>query len=197
VKTAEKLPSKSLLALFAGEEKPATREAVFLERERHANVRPNKEGYPVRAIRTRDFLYIRNFRADRWPAGNPEPYSDPARPFGDVDDGPTKSYMLEHRADPRVKPLFELAFAKRPAEELYDLKRDPHQMTNVAARAEFSEAKVKLRQRLEVWMRETADPRASKDDDRWDQYPYYGGRRAPTAAGAARPVNPSPTQRRE
>jgi hypothetical protein len=24
-------------------------------------------------------------------------------------------------------------------------------------------------------MKETADPRASKDDDHWDTYPYYGG----------------------
>ena len=24
------------------------------------------------------------------------------------------------------------------------------------------------------WMRETADPRATVDDDRWDRFPYYG-----------------------
>ena len=31
--------------------------------------------------------------------------------------------MLEHKDDPQVKHLFELAFEKRPAEELYDLKK--------------------------------------------------------------------------
>jgi arylsulfatase A-like enzyme len=38
------------------------REAVFLERERHAYVRAGNLAYPCRAIRTNDFLYIRNLR---------------------------------------------------------------------------------------------------------------------------------------
>ena len=33
---------------------------------------PEYWGYPVRAIRTREFLYVRNYEPDRWPAGNPE-----------------------------------------------------------------------------------------------------------------------------
>jgi len=28
-------------------------------------------GYPMRAIRTPDFLYIRNFKPQRWPMGDP------------------------------------------------------------------------------------------------------------------------------
>jgi hypothetical protein len=31
-----------------------------------------------------------------------------------------------------------------------------------------------LRVRLDRWMAETGDPRASADDDRYDRYPYYG-----------------------
>ena len=40
-------------------------QAIFIERERHANVRHDNQSYPIRAIRTRDFLYIRNLRPDR------------------------------------------------------------------------------------------------------------------------------------
>ena len=36
------------------------------------------------------------------------------------------------------------------------------------------ETKKKLRAELELWMKETADPRATSDDDRWDKYPYFG-----------------------
>ena len=44
---------------------------VFAGRERHASARYNNWGYPSRALRTKDFLYIRNFRPERWPAGDP------------------------------------------------------------------------------------------------------------------------------
>ena len=47
--------------------------------------------------------------------------------YGDVDAAPTKSYMLKYRNEPEVGRLFELAFGKRPAEELYDLRKDPHE----------------------------------------------------------------------
>ena len=40
--------------------------------------------------------------------------------------------MMQHRNEPKDKELFELAFGKRPAEELYDLKKDPGQLNNVA-----------------------------------------------------------------
>lgn len=58
------------------------------------------------------------------------------------------------------------SFEKRPAKELYDLRKDPHQLENVAGRVEYRSAQRKLRDALDRWMRETADPRATSDDDR-------------------------------
>src|SRR5438093_5120978 len=52
------------------------RDRAFFGRERHANVRADNLGYPIRAIRTADFLYLRNFELDRWPAGDPPLYGD-------------------------------------------------------------------------------------------------------------------------
>jgi arylsulfatase A-like enzyme len=169
------MTGRSFLGLLTGEEKPGTRDAVFLERERHANVRAGDVGYPIRAIRTREFLYIRNLRPERWPAGDPQAHKDPARAFGDCDDGPTKKFMLEHREESGIDKLFQLCFGKRPAEELYDLAEDPHQVKNLAGNPLYTSAQANLRERLDRWMKETADPRAVNNDDHWDKYPYYGG----------------------
>ena len=172
LKPLDVMTGRSLLALLKGEAQ-AGRDRVFIERERHANVRRGDLSYPVRAIRTRDYLYIRNFRPDRWPAGDPEKYFS-VGPFGDIDGGPTKSLLLDRRTDPAIEPFFRLATAKRPAEELYDLKRDPDQVENIAGNSVYRDAQQRLRSELDRWLGESGDPRATADDDRWDRFPYYG-----------------------
>jgi hypothetical protein len=75
-----------------------------------------------------------------------------------------------------MKPFFDINFAKRPAEELYGLRRDPDQVKNLAADPAMAEMKSKLSDRVDAWMRETADPRVDPAFDAWDKYPYFGGR---------------------
>ena len=154
------------------------RDRVFTGKERHAYVRKDGLGYPMRAIRTYDFLYIRNFKPDRWPAGDPEivGFRNPAEPYGDIDSSPTKTYMMEHSDDQKSKKLFELAFGKRPAEELYDLRKDPAQLNNVADLAEYTAVKKKLSADLMAELKTTEDPRVLGMGDAFDKYPYYGGR---------------------
>lgn len=148
------------------------RPQVLVERERHANVRRGDLSYPSRAIRTRDFLYIRNFEPDRWPAGDPTLYVAVGE-FGDVDPSPSKTLILSDTV--RFATHYRLAFAKRPAEELYDLKTDPDQVRNVADSVRFAAPLRRLRQQLNGVLKTTADPRATRPrDDRWDRYPYYG-----------------------
>jgi arylsulfatase A-like enzyme len=171
------MSGRSLLDLFAG---GPGRDRIHLERERHTNSRKGNLSYPMRGVRTRDHLYIRNLRPDRWPAGDPEKWEIPDNPhpqvdvgiFADCDQGPTKDLVIADRGR-----FHALAFGKRPAEELYDLARDPHQVENLAGRSEYEEVRKKLRADLERWMIETADPRATADDDRWDRYPYIGAPR--------------------
>ena len=163
------------------------RDHVLTGKERHVPGQENDMGgYPMRAIRTGDFLYIHNFKPDRWPSGYPSGYSQPveivvSKPRGtkfgyaDTDASPTKSYMLRHRDDPKVRRQFELAFAKRPAEELYDLQKDPGQLNNVADKAEYAEVKKKLAAALMAELKATKDPRVLGKGDAFDQYPYYGG----------------------
>ncbi|MGH9373643.1 MAG: sulfatase family protein [Vicinamibacterales bacterium] len=173
LKPLEAMTGRSMLGLFRGESQPG-RGRVFVGRERHANVRRGDLSYPVRAIRTKDYLYVRNFRPDRWPAGDPQQYFA-VGPFGDIDGSPTKSLLLDRRNDAAIARFFRLATAKRPAEELYDLNRDADQLENVAGRSAHAAAQRRLRAELDRWLRETGDPRATEDDNRWDKFPYYGG----------------------
>ena len=175
LKIPQDMTGRSIMGLLTGTEKLGARSTVFIERERHANVRQGDLSYPARAIRTKDFLYIRNFRPDRWPAGDPELYFA-VGPYGDCDPSPSKDFILGHRQDTALAQLFQLGFEKRPAQELYDLRKDPFQLVNVATRPEYAAARLKMREALDRWMKETGDPRATTDDDLWDKYPYFGER---------------------
>jgi len=150
------------------------RDHVIFGKERHtpAQESPSMGGYPCRGIRTDQYLYIRNFEPDRWPAGAPSNATHPIGEFADCDNGPTKTYLLDHRDDPKIKPYYDLAFAKRPAEELYDLKNDPDQLANLAEDKSYAKIKAGLSAMLLAEMKATSDPRAIGGGERFDQYPY-------------------------
>jgi len=171
LKIPKDMTARSLLGLLTSDDKPTGRDMIFVERERHAHVRKGNLSYPARAVRTDQYLYVRNLRPERWPAGDPE-LVFAVGPFGDTDSGPAKDAVLKMRDS----SFFKLAFEKRPAEELYDCRKDPDELTNVADKPEYTEAKAKLRAALDKWMTDTGDPRTGEDggDDRWDKYPYYG-----------------------
>ena len=155
-----------------------TRDHVFVERERHGACREGDKSYPVRGIRTKDFLYLRNLRPDLLPAGDPM-FPTGIGPFGDMDPGPTKDFLLAHRHDPEVEPCFKRSTSPRRPEELYDCETDPYQLENLAEAADFAEVKTGLRRRLDRWMEATRDPRAHGETDLWDKALYVGSRATP------------------
>ena len=164
----------SIKNLMLGKPDTLQRNATFIERERHANVRHDNLGYPVRAVRTREFLYLRNLRPDRWPAGDPDVIFIHGRPFGDVDTTRAKDFLLAHQKEPAYAKYITPIFDKRPAEELYDLRSDPHQLTNVATQPAYAAALKELRARVDEWMKQTHDPRLDPAYDGFEAYPYYG-----------------------
>lgn len=171
------MTGRSLLPLVTSGESgriDPSRDRVFFGRERHV-LREGGTGYPCRAVRTHDYLYIENFAPERYPADSPDTN------FRDVDGAsegpkrsPTKSYIIEHKDEPPVKRAFELAFEKRPAEELYDLKQDPYQMANVAGKEEYEPTRIALRSELHGYLRGTGDPRILGNGALFDTYEYYG-----------------------
>jgi hypothetical protein len=142
--------------------------------------------YPQRAIRTHEFLYIVNFRPERWPLGDPyrldgsnpptvEELTEETRAtLPDEDAGPTKAWLVGVRNDPKWKPHFEWVYGKRPREELYDLKADPQQAKNVAAEPRYAATRVQLERRLMDELQRTGDPRLV-DDGRFFETPPMSG----------------------
>jgi N-sulfoglucosamine sulfohydrolase len=142
-----------------------TRNRMVIGKERHDLGRPGDAGYPVRAIRTPEWLYVRNYEPERWPAGNPE------TGYRNVDGGATKSFLLE-----RFDRFYRLNFGKRPAEELYHVGYDPDCVENLAAKPEHAELMAKLRAEMEDSLRRDGDPRMAGEGAKFDAYPYVGPR---------------------
>jgi N-sulfoglucosamine sulfohydrolase len=139
------------------------RDRVLLGKERHDLGRPFDQGYPVRAIRTRDYFYVLNYEPDRWPAGNPE------TGYRDCDDGPTKTLLIS-----RFDESYRLCFGKRPREELYRVIEDPDCVKNLASEAGLRAVKQKLREEMEETFRQDGDPRALGRGAIFDTYEYVG-----------------------
>jgi N-sulfoglucosamine sulfohydrolase len=191
-KPTEAMTGRSLMSVLTSDKSGRVdpqRDFVIVGRERHvAKARTGNLPYPQRAIRTDDFLYIRNFKPDRWPMGTAPGYGESAGElpsfeqleqntfgaFGDLDASPTKAWIITHRDDPGMQKFFDIAFARRPGEELYDLRKDPHEMNNVAENKQYADAKAKLSTRLMKVLRETGDPRL--DNDAFDRPPYVGAK---------------------
>lgn len=113
----------------------SSRNEVFFGRERHVPCQEAPaggqycDGYPMRAIRTENYLYVHNFTPDGWPSGTPD-YREACFDrswLGDCDPGPTKNLMYANRDEKGMRELYDLSFSKRPTEELYDLRSDPYQ----------------------------------------------------------------------
>ena len=175
--TPEMMTANSLKDLFSGDPQQQ-HNAAFTAMERHDGCRKGGKGYPCRAMRTKEFLYIYNFEPTRWPSGSPDAsVCARALPFGEIDSSPTKTFLMEHRQEHGIAELAELAFGMRPREELYELSSDPYQKCNLAGRVNFLEIQSSMRAELFEHLRSTKDPRVFGGDVLWDYYPYYGLRR--------------------
>ncbi|MGA0059243.1 MAG: sulfatase [Planctomycetota bacterium] len=165
------MTGESLWPLLRGGPERPRREHVIFGRERHTIAQQgDTRSYPVRAIRTRTHLYIENLRPEDWPAGYE---AKGPRPFRDCDNGPTKSVIIDNRAD--WPEAFRLCFAKRPGVELYDLVRDPWQIENLAELPEHAAIRRTLAEKLTAERERLGDPRrGSEVVEAFDEGPYQG-----------------------
>ena len=187
-KLPAKMNGRSLLPVLysgkSGQVDPA-RAFVVTGRERHVgSAREGNLPYPQRALRTADFLYVRNFAPGRWPMGAPLAITATSAPdagtleqdtrsgFADMDAGPTKAWLVAHRNEPQWKWHYDYAFGKRPGEELYDLKTDPEQIKNVAADPAFAAQKKEQAARLMKILADAGDPRVTGDGSTFDKPPF-------------------------
>ncbi len=181
---------QNLLPVLSGTSPESSlRGSAMIGREVHFHkARAGNLPYPVRALRSARYLYVRNFAPERFPLGDPFDAGTPDGPnpqklmretgccFPDLDASPTKTWLVQHRADPELAAVWQLGFAPRPAEEFYDLQKDPHQIHNLlqsdkpVADPILSE-QIKLhRESLMGMLRDNKDPRL--DHDAFDRPPY-------------------------
>ena len=123
------LQGRSFLPVLRGEAQEIN-DAVFAEVNYHAAYEPK------RAVRTKEWKYIRHF-------GD---YTHPVLP--NCDDGPSKTLWVEN------------GWAKQsiPREELYDLMFDPNERNNLAGNPSHDATLQKMQKRLSDWMIATNDP---------------------------------------
>ena len=177
-----------------------SRDAVITGRERHVfSSRPGYLPYPQRAIRTKDYQFIINFRPDRWPLGDPYLLDTPQEPsyallenqtfvtLSDEDAGPTKAWIVSNRKDSKVKPVFDHAYGKRPPEEFYDMNKDPDQMKNLAQDPEYSGIVKKLRSRLIKYLGDNNDPRLVDNGKFFETSPMTDGFKRPVKSKKPKP----------
>jgi uncharacterized sulfatase len=172
--TADMNGQNLLPVLAKGGDETKLRGWVVCGRETHVNeAREGNLPYPQRAIRTRDHLYIVNFKPDRWPVATP-PLNTPEaeKRRMDIDFGPTRSWFVTREGSPAIADLWELGFGLRPAEELYDLSKDPDQLHNLAGLSAYDELRLELKARLMAELKENEDPRLN--NDAFDRPPYTG-----------------------
>ena len=171
--------------------------AVFSGRERHSSSRYNNLGYPQRAVRKGDYLFIWNMKPKRWPAGAPQKYdkNDTTKIlnmysldedgnylkdgiFNDIDNSPTKTYLIENHNNKDIRPFFELAVSKRPEYELYNVVTDRACINNLSGNDNYRLIEEELKTLLEKELRQTSDPRVvGPNKEIFDSYKRHAGTR--------------------
>ena len=119
------MTGRSFVDILKNRKTDVDREFVMIGKERHDVGRPDDQGYPIRGLIRGDYLYLKNFETNRWPAGNPE------TGYMNVDASPTKTEILKARRNEKTAHYWQLSFGKRGGEELYNIKNDPNCMVDL------------------------------------------------------------------
>ena len=103
----------------------------------------------IRAVRTSRYKYIRNGYPNR-PQLQPCAYKDNKDTYVAIRDWGEKGKLSDLQQNLLLSP-------KRAKEELYDLKNDPWELTNLAVESKHFKALQKMRKTLDQWIIETKD----------------------------------------
>jgi len=112
----------------------------------------------IRCVRDRRFKYIRNYYPNL-------PYTQSN--LYKLRQYPVLTLMQVLHAEGKLTPAQARFMApSRPAEELYDLAEDPHEIRNLAEDPAFGEALERMRGVLDGWIDETGDEGETPEDPR-------------------------------
>ncbi len=138
-----KLPDHFQGRAFLGHDLSPKRKYVYGARDRM------DERYDIiRSVRDKRFRYIRNY----------EPFKPYYQFMNTPEQGATMREIRGVHAEGGLKPVAAQFMAStKPAEELYDLDADPHEVNNLAADPQFASELNRLRETHLQWVVETRD----------------------------------------
>jgi N-sulfoglucosamine sulfohydrolase len=158
---------------FLGSQKAEPRKYVFAARDRM------DETYDIiRAVRDKQFKYIRNFKPGR-------PY---AQYIGYAEEMPTLKEMRRLNKEGKLTGPQKIFFLpEKPEEELYDCTKDPYEINNLAGTPEHHDTLIRMREALKEWMKATKDLGLIPEDE-LNERMRPGGQWATTAAPELTPA---------
>lgn len=102
--------------------------------------------YPIRSVRSDRYKYIRNLNHKT------VFYNVISTRPADL----LQSWKEIGEKDPAVAARARF-YQHRPAEELYDLRKDPYELNNLADDQTYTKVKAKLKKQLRLWMQQQGD----------------------------------------
>ncbi len=106
--------------------------------------------FPIRAVRTREWKYIRNLHPEF------QHHTHISRSSGPSGFLYWKTWLAAAERDPAAAAVVK-RYTEHPAEELYDLAADPHEQRNLAADPKHAARLAALRADLDAWMKQQGD----------------------------------------
>ena len=146
---------------FLGTDKVKARKYVFGHRDRVDEVRDL-----ARSVRNQNFLYIRNYMPH---LGYNQPTAWP-----DLGEIRHEFYRLADRKK-MTSPQWHFAGPTRPVEELYDCKKDPQNLTNLAGSAGHKKILTQLRGALNQHLNQTRDLGFLPEYEAWKLFENSSG----------------------
>jgi arylsulfatase A-like enzyme len=143
---------QSFADVLAGK-RPEHRERIFTTHSGDGRM----NAYPIRSLRTSEWKYIRNLRPD----GEHTTHID----RGEAVDGNAywRSWVEQAAIDAKAAEIVK-RYHRRPPEELYDLRADPHEQHNLSADPRHASTLKQLRTELDEWLREQGDQGAATEE---------------------------------
>ena len=108
--------------------------------------------YPIRCIRTEKFKYILNL----YPGNRYTTHIDKADYSHDGGRRYYDSWVLKAKTDPPAAAVVN-RYHTRPAEELYDIVKDPFEMNNLAGGPAYANVQAELKSKVKAWMKRMGD----------------------------------------
>ena len=106
--------------------------------------------YPIRAVRTREWKYIRNLHPEF------QHHTHISRSSGPSGNVYWQTWLAAAEKNPAAAATV-LRYSERPAEELYDLAADPWELHNLAADPKNAARLAVMRADLDAWMKQQGD----------------------------------------